>query len=131
MQVELYYLDDSSYVRAQDFYPGVTGDGSFSQENYAASSSSQLSTYWPSLIYEGTDGSLHEVTFAGSRTENIWNAEAKVQAGALVNGSGLAELTTTPNFTNLSLFWQDTSGNLVLQQRDPNDTTWNAGEWLS
>jgi hypothetical protein len=128
MQVELYYLDEQSYVRAQDFYPGVTGNGSFSQKNYAASPASQLSTYWPSLIYEGTDGSYHEVTYAGSHTENIWNTEAIAQADALVNGSGLAELTTTPDYTNLALFWQDASGNLILLERDFNTTDWKVGE---
>ncbi|KAH8662553.1 hypothetical protein BX600DRAFT_437934 [Xylariales sp. PMI_506] len=124
MQFELYYLDESSYLRAQDFSPGVTGNGSFSFENFAASPSSQLSTYWPSLIYEGADGSFFEVTYAGNHTVNIWNAQAVAQAGALVSGSGVVELTTTPNYTSLSFFSQDSSGALLIQERDVNNSTW-------
>ena len=131
MQTQLYYLDSSNYIREQDIYPGTTQNGSLSQENYKASPSSGLSTYWPSLIYKDDSGEFYEVTYAGSITANIWNAKAFSQPDEGGSESGLAELSTTLNYTSLTLFYQTASGYLVQRRRDSGSAIWSAGESLS
>ena len=130
MQTQLYYLDSSNYIREQDIYPGTTQNGSLSQENYKASPSSGLSTYWPSLIYKDDSGEFYEVTYAGSLATNVWNANTFSQSDEGGSQSGLAEMTTTLNYTSVTLFYQTASGYLVRRARDSGSATWNAGEHL-
>lgn len=82
------------------------------------------------MIYEDDAGVFHEITYAGSSTTNIWNTETFDQAGEGLSGSGLAELTTTPNYTSLTLFYQTNEGQLVQRVRDSGASIWSAGECL-
>ena len=131
MQTQLYYLDSSNYIREQDFSPGTTQSGSLSLQNYKASPSSALSTYWPSLVYEDDSGAFSEITYAGSITSNVWNTVQFTQSGAAISGSGLAEIPRTMAYTGLIQFYQASNGDLVQKNRDSGgslNTVWSAGE---
>jgi hypothetical protein len=132
MQTQLYYLDSLNYIREQDFYPGTSQNGSLSEQNYKASPSSGLSTYWPSLVYEDDSGAFYEVTFAGSITNNVWNTEQFSQPGEGISGSALVEITKTTTYTDLTLFYQTNNGDLVQRTRSFGgalNAIWSAGEY--
>lgn len=93
--------------------------GSLNTGKYAAAETSQLTSYWPTIVYQSDDGNLSGLSFdcSDKSTANCWH-KAPLRTTAAKEGTPLAIVPLRDNLTSTTLFYQQEDGKLVSYEED-------------
>ncbi|KAF2468753.1 uncharacterized protein BDR25DRAFT_52625 [Lindgomyces ingoldianus] len=119
-QVELFYLDDADRICEWNWDSiNIAGSaGSIDNQTFVASSTSRLSAYWPLIILQDVDGSLHEIyydAFSYSDTGGWYHRSANL---TIYDGAALGLVPVAQNISKIGVFYQGEDGKLREVQRD-------------
>ncbi|KAF2669635.1 hypothetical protein BT63DRAFT_373088 [Microthyrium microscopicum] len=132
-QIELFYTNNASLIKEWNFNESSdTGaSGSISSLTFRTGASSRMSSYWPSLVFQDDSGTLTEIFYNSSVSQQAWNQRGLGLVGR--NNSGLAEVPLTTNLAQNTNTPVDFGMGIFYQRDDfkPFDATrgTNLGAW--
>jgi len=100
---------------------GLTGaNGSISEQTYTTGASSKLFSYWPSIAFQDTSGTLQEIQYNTTRSITGWSQESLNIRG--INGTSISEVPVRSDFVNgeIGIFYQRDDQKLYEYRRNLN-----------
>jgi hypothetical protein len=112
-----------------DSSPAIGQPGSLTQQKYIVHNDTNISFYWPSLIYQGMSGEIREAHFECHRRNECWHDKV-LRTTEARNGTQLAMVPMQNSLASTGLFYQEENGRYVNYKEDFGEgtTVWENGK---
>ncbi|KAF1995164.1 hypothetical protein P154DRAFT_350205 [Amniculicola lignicola CBS 123094] len=119
-QTSVVYLDNSNYLKEwifSDTGSALGRPGPLTDQKYIAHEKTQISYYWPRLLYQGMSGEIRGAHFECHKRGECWH-DTVLRTTDARNGTQLVAVPMWNNLSSIGLFYEQDDGKFVNYKED-------------